>query len=148
MLALRFPLNISDTNTSFFHQHTGMTMVIGAKNMEWTRCEETINVEASYQRSRTTGRNKTSCKTAMQSICAQLRSAIKQKFTEQARRLKTSAKLDGEEYNEFVRKIFSSFDVDGNGTIDKEELLTGLFSMSVNVASCLNKSTRFDVLSF
>ena len=114
-----------------------MTLVLDEKNLEWTRCEESVNIEDSYKRSVTTGSNTTSCRMAMGSICAQIRTGIKRLHRDKktaAGQRKKNASLDGTEYRDTVKEVFAQFDVDGNKVLDKQELLTGLFSLGVRVA--------------
>jgi hypothetical protein len=60
----------------------GISMILNDKNIEWTRCEEVANVEINYRRSKVTGHNTTSCKTAMGSICSQIRNAVKEDYAD------------------------------------------------------------------
>jgi hypothetical protein len=113
----------------------GTIMVLSDKNMEWTRCEDTFNIEDNYSRSTTTGRNTTSCRTAMRSVCSQFRGAVKKKYA--AAHSKTQGfqgkKIDDDEYGRFIHTIFEQFDLDGNKSIDKDEFLSGLFSLGVQI---------------
>jgi hypothetical protein len=74
-----------------------------------TRSEDTVQLETSYRRSKTTGHNSTSCKQAMGSITAQIRAAVKSRFAaEMAKKGKGGAiRLENDEYSKFIEGIFN-----------------------------------------
>jgi hypothetical protein len=119
--------------------NSDVTMVLNDKNIDWTRCEETVNIEDNYSRSTTTGRNVTSCKAAMESVCSQFRAAVKNKYVNDMLAARNGvnkgrvAKMEDAEYVTFIHAVFEQFDLDNNKSIDKEEFLTGLFSLGVKV---------------
>ena len=122
----------------------GLTLVLSESNIHWADEDEPVDIEKGYSRNPVTGRNKTNARTAMGSICAQVRAAVKKKYTEQMNRERKSAidngesptssrDLDGSAYEHYVREVFTRFDVDNNQFVDKRELLIGLFSLGVQL---------------
>ena len=89
---------------------------------------------------------------AMESICAQVRAAVKKRHADNIRKkaeeagtkgknklgslkgLRGRTRLDGDEYQQTVKQVFQQLDLDGNKVLDREEVLTGLFSLGVHVA--------------
>eukprot|EP00935_MAST-01C_sp_MAST-1C-sp1_P000888 g888.t1 len=108
--------------------------------MEWTFCEEPVSLDRFYARSATSGRNVTSCKTAMNSICSQFRSALKRKYAKKhsditGGSVRHAPKLadNDTEYRQYVHRIFEQFDTDGDHSVGRDEFLIGLFSLGIQV---------------